>query len=448
MRYIATAQVSRTVRIFFAALFTALLLYYHTSILSYTGLTSASLQSETATIIQIPIPHKGPSTSSGGDDSSIQQDASLPLTSAAPGSGSSATVGDDDDSLATTSTDAAASDDDGDDSAFNEVKFAFQDDLTGYRMPKLDVAKLKQYSPHNDHGTGQFAFATYLSTRNNSLHDPYFLSAQQLVYRLLWDPKSRSAWHPVVVFVAPFIPKEQRDLLLAQGAIVRELELVPWDPPANEDGSIFPFARWKDLFSKLNIWAQTDLARVVFLDLDAFPVQNLDGIFGEDVAPRQKCRADLLPPADQAHAAEICDYVWAGHVAFGTEMNVGVVVLEPNKYMHARLLRESQDTTKFDNKMAEQAFLNYAFGPEGPFPPTALGREWNGYYPQEEEKDLLKVVHEKLWIFGDNTEWTKNIFRNGWQELLELYESPKFEFLRMQDGMVGVPGSTTTATSS
>lgn len=415
-------------RIFFAALFTALLLYYHTSILSYTGFTAGS-QSETATIIQVPIPHKGPST---GD--SIQ-DASLPSTSSGPG----ATFGD---STSTTTDSSSSTSSQEDDSAFNEVKFAFQDDLTDYRMPQLDVAKLKQYKPHNDHGTGQFAFATYLSTRNNSLHDPYFLSAQQLVYRLLWDPKSRSAWHPVVVFVAPFIPKEQRDLLLAQGAIVRELELVPWDPPANEDGSIFPFARWKDLFSKLNIWGQTDFSRVVFLDLDAFPVQNLDGIFADDVAPRQKCKAELLPPEDKSHEAEICDYVWAGHVAFGAEMNVGVVVLEPNKYMHARLLRESQDTTKFDNKMAEQAFLNYAFGAEGPFPPTAIGREWNGYYPKEEEKDLLKVVHEKLWIFGDNNEWTKDIFKNGWQELLELYESPKFEFLRMQDGIVGVPGTT------
>lgn len=411
-------------RIFFAALFTALILYYHQSILSASGLTVGS-QVETATIIQIPIPHNGP-------PNDATNDASLAQSSSSPPTGG-ATLGDDDSAVTTPAAD--------DDSAFNEVKFAFQDDLTDYRMPKLDVGKLKQYKPHNDHGTGQFAFATYLSTRNNSLHDPYFLSAQQLIYRLLWDPKSRSAWHPVVVFVAPFIPKEQRDLLLAQGAIVRELELVPWDPPASADGSIFPFARWKDLFSKLNIWGQTDLARVVFLDLDAFPVKNLDGLLAEDVAPRQKCRADRLPPEDRPHKADICDYVWAGHMSLGSEVNVGVVVLEPNKYMHARLLRESQDTTKFDNKMAEQAFLNYAFGEDGPFPPTALGREWNGFYPKEEEKDLLRVVHEKLWIFGDNTEWTRDIFKNGWQELLNLYESPKFEFLRMQDGIVGTPST-------
>lgn len=315
------------------------------------------------------------------------------------------------------------------------MKFAFQDDLLEYRQPKLSVQALKRYAPHNDHGPGQFAYATYLSTRNNSVHDPYFLSAQQLVYRLLWDPKSRSVFHPIVVFVAPFIPTEQRELLAAQGAIVRELDLVPWDPPPNEDGSIFPFARWKDLFSKLNIWGQTDFSRIVFLDLDAFPVQNLDAIFDESVAPRQKCKPELLPLEDKLHETEICNYVFAGH-GLWDGINVGVLVMEPNKWMHQRLLRESQDTTKFDNKMAEQAFLNYAFGPAGPFPPEYIGREWNGYYPQEEEKGLLKIVHEKLWIFGDNTQWTKNIFRDGWNEILALYESPQFEQLRAQDGLV------------
>lgn len=392
---------SRLARILLLALATALLLYYHSTILSVSGVTWES-QGETTTVIQIPI-SQPPSTSSGDS-----KDASSPGTTGTTGT---------------------------DDSPFNEAKFAFQDDLVEYRQPKIDIASLKKYAPHNDHGPGQFAYATYLSTRNNSIHDPYFLSAQQLIYRLLWDPKSRSAFHPIVVFVAPFIPQQQRDILAAQGAIVRELDLVPWDPPPNEDGSIFPFARWKDLFSKLNIWGQTEFSRVVFLDLDAFPVQNVDAIFTEAVAPRQRCKPELLPPEDKPHEADICEYVFAGS-GLWDGINVGVVVLEPNKAMHARLLRESQDTSKFDNKMAEQAFLNYAFSSKGPFPYNMISREWNGYYPQEGEKDFLKIVHEKLWIFGNNTKWTTNIFRDGWDEILALYESPQFEALRKQDGLV------------
>ncbi|ROV96294.1 hypothetical protein VMCG_07730 [Cytospora schulzeri] len=294
-------------------------------------------------------------------------------------------------------------------SGFNEEKYDFQKDLLLYTQPAFDVAKLKQYRPHNDHGPGQFAFATYLSTRDNSVHDPYFLSAMQLVYRVLWDPNSRSPFHPIVVFVAPFIPQEQRDLLRAAGAIVRELDLL-------------------------------DFARFAFLDLDAFPVKPLDGIFDESVAPRQRCEAELLPPEDKLHEQEICDYIFAGHGLYDG-VNVGVMVLEPNHYMHQRLLRESQDTTKFDNKMAEQAFLNYAFGKDGPFPPNYIGREWNGFYPKTEEESVLRIVHEKLWVSGELTDWTKDIFMNGWFELLTLYQSSEFEQMRAEDGLLEQPSS-------
>lgn len=64
----------------------------------------------------------------------------------------------------------------------------FQDDLD-LPNPVFNTPKLRQYMPHNWRGEGQKTFATYLSTRNGSLHDPYFAAAQQLVYRMLWDPE-------------------------------------------------------------------------------------------------------------------------------------------------------------------------------------------------------------------------------------------------------------------
>lgn len=385
------------------ALATVFILYYHSTLLSLSGFSSSSAPRPPTGAFKDPIPDSKPAAA---------------------------------DAFPAIAQDHHAAD--GSISAFNELKYKFQEDLIKYRQPRLAITTLTQYAPHNDRGPGQFAFATYLSTRNNSVYDPYFLSAQQLVYRLLWDPKSRSTTYPIVVFVAPFIPFEQRDILRAQGAIVRELDLVPWDPPTSTTVSddVFPFARWRDLFSKLHIWAQTDFARIAFLDLDAFPVANIDGLFDESVVPRGKCKSALLPAEDKVHVDDICDYVWAGHGGVGF-INVGVVVLEPNVYMHERLLRESQDTSKFDKTMAEQAFLNYAFGDTGPFPPTAfLGREWNGYYPHEGEEGKLKVVHEKLWILGDMNKWTENIFSDGWDEILSLYESEQFVATREKDGPV------------
>ena len=70
------------------------------------------------------------------------------------------------------------------------------------------------------------AFATFFATRSPSIFDPYFMSTVQNVYRILWDPRSRSNQYPMIVFVAPFVTQEQRDIFAAGGAIVRELDLV------------------------------------------------------------------------------------------------------------------------------------------------------------------------------------------------------------------------------
>lgn len=402
-------------RVFTLALLTAVLFYYHETFFTLSG-TGSDSSGKSTTVIQLPVDSKPPT--GGTQFPGISQDNHAP---------------------------------DGSTSAFNEIIFPFQQDLVQYRPPKMPIATLTQYAPHNDRGAGQSAFATYLSTRNNSIYDPYFLSAQQLVYRVLWDPKSRStAGHPIIVFVAPFIPEEQRDILRAQGAIVRELGLIPWNPPTDSDAdNVFPFARWKDLFSKLNIWAQTDLKRIVFLDLDAFPVANIDPLLTDAVAPRAKCRAELLPPEDKAHEKELCDYTYAGHNGGQGAVNVGVIVIEPNVYMHARLLRESKDTSKFDNKMAEQAFLNYAFGPNSPFPHTELGRKWNGFYPQDKDQGVIKIVHEKLWMsFDESATWIKTIFKDGWDEILALYESDRFVEMRKNDGPVQPMGAAAAAAAA
>lgn len=307
---------------------------------------------------------------------------------------------------------------------FNDMKFGFQNDLK-FQNPDWDLHRLKRYKPHNYQGPGRPTIATYLSTRNGTLHDPYFQAAQQVVYRTLWDPRSRSKKYPLTVFVAPFIEQDKRDILTAAGAIVRELDLVDWQPTVDIWG------RWKDLFSKLNIWGQTDFSRVLFLDLDAFPLQNVDDIF--DLAERQKCRKELLPADDQPNATEICDYVFSGtEISDSKEINVGVMVLEPNKAMQQRLLREAKHTENFDNGMAEQAFLNYAFGEKSAFPTQFLERKWNGFFPQKDEEGKLKIIHEKLWSMQDH--WAQDIFAETWRDMLLMYEGKEFESQRRWDG--------------
>jgi alpha-N-acetylglucosamine transferase len=313
-------------------------------------------------------------------------------------------------------------------SEFNEVKYMFQQDLTQYDMPDFDAHSLRRYKPHNYRGPGHETFATYYSTRNATVHDPYFLAAQQMAYRLLWDPRSKSNKHPLTVFVAPFVPDEQRDLLAAAGAIVRELDLVPWHPAAQT------YARWRDLFSKLNMWGQTDFSRITFLDLDAFPVNNIDKIF--DLAPSKRCDKAKLPAEDKPMGKEICQYTFTGTEVPGyAEINVGVMVFSPNRAMHTRLLREYLNTDKYDSKMAEQAFLSYAYSVDGPFPANFISREWNGFFPQAGDEGAFNIIHEKLWAENEHLPWARDYFNGTWADMLELYESEAFVDLRKADGL-------------
>ncbi|GIZ46227.1 hypothetical protein CKM354_000936100 [Cercospora kikuchii] len=314
---------------------------------------------------------------------------------------------------------------------FNEVKYAFQYDLDQFQMPKYNARDLRRYMPVNWQGPGRHGYCTYYSTRNATLHDPYFLAALQLTYRLLWDSKSKSEKYPLVVFVAPFTPDEHRHILEAAGAIVRELDLIEYHPDKAT------FARWRDLFSKINMWGQTDFELLAFLDLDAFPVQNIDGIF--HIADRQACKPELLPKEDKLHQKEICDYVFSGTSVGGgyKEVNVGVVVFNPNEAMRNRLLRESLHTDKWDNFMAEQAFLSYAFSSDGPFPASEVDRTWNGFFPQDDEgpkTGKLKIIHEKLWAQNDHLKWAKKFWDDEWKAMLKLYNSKKFVETRQKAG--------------
>jgi hypothetical protein len=187
-------------------------------------------------------------------------------------------------------------------------EFAFQENL------ELDFpfAALQQFSTHaplhyDPNGPKTYAYATFMATRNPSLKDPYFLAILSVVHRILWSPRTRTQKYPFIVFVADFVTAEQRALLSGAGAVVRQLAPLEWhcEKPGYQK-------RWNDLFAKLNMWAETDFSRILFLDADAFPLQNIDDMF--DVAPVQECKMEKLDLDDVLPGLEnICtSYVFAG----------------------------------------------------------------------------------------------------------------------------------------
>ena len=102
--------------------------------------------------------------------------------------------------------------------------------------------------------------------------------------------------------------------------------------------------------------------------------------------------------------------------------------------MHARLLQNYVKTDNYNCLMAEQAFLNWQFGPEGAYPGTKLERQWGGFFPTEWEEGQLKVVHEKLWIAEHG--WMKDEWEQCWKDMIAFYESKNFANARKSDGII------------
>ncbi|KAL1599762.1 hypothetical protein SLS60_007566 [Paraconiothyrium brasiliense] len=318
-----------------------------------------------------------------------------------------------------------------------QAEFSFQQDLE----LDLPVEALKQFSnnkPHNydPHGPKANVYATFMATRNPSIKDPYYMAIHSLIYRLLWSPKSRSEKYAFVVYVGNFVTSEQRQLLAGAGAIVRELEMLEWNPQVEGIQN-----RWKDLFAKLNMWKETEFSKIFSLDADAFPVENIDAVF--DVATEQNCIESKLSPDDYLlDGTSFCEpYVFAGipqdpFNPVSKSINGGALVFSPSTRMHERFLHNYLKFEKYDVKLVEQAFLNWQFEPNGAFPAQLLERQWNAAFPTEDDEGKVKVVHEKIW--SEDRAWMKKEWQDEWVAMTQFYMSEAFQNARFLDGLAQV----------
>ncbi|TGO85482.1 hypothetical protein BPOR_0392g00070 [Botrytis porri] len=326
-------------------------------------------------------------------------------------------------------------------SAFDDTKYPFQDDLS-LPLPAVDLKTLADKWPHNYDPAmpvgSKFAYATFMNTHNPSIRDPYFMAVQSLINRVLWRSSSKTHSYPFITFVASYVTQEQRQLLAGAGAIVRELGPLDWNPSRKDlaDGEDKPiYSRWKDTFSKLHMWAQTDFDRILFLDADAFPLEKIDEMF--DLVAPKACNAlkqepsDLFPDGSASCNGE--EFIFSGVPqlpGIPVEINVGAMVFTPSQPIYNRFLQNYQKYNMYNTNMADQAFFAWQFRQDGAFPVTPLERQWGGFFPHEEDKGKLKVVHEKLWAAQG---WLLEEWLDGWREMLEWYEGSGFEGERNKD---------------
>ncbi|SMR64496.1 unnamed protein product [Zymoseptoria tritici ST99CH_3D1] len=247
-----------------------------------------------------------------------------------------------------------------------------EDDL-GFPTPEFKASgglnRMKRYAPHNFHGPGKPTFATYYSVPSTSLKEPNFVSILHLAYRLLWHPPTRSTKYPFTVFVAPGTSDAQRNVLIAMGCLVRELDPLI---PAVAATAVSDMYDLPGDFDLLNLWSQTLFDRIAYLAPNVFITGPVDEIF--DLATTRKCEVDRLGVEDrEIHGTGkgLCRFVFAAVMKEigeenedgerAKEVDTGVMVLSPSLGMRRRLGRE---VGRYLGVLGPEKKVEMAMGPE------------------------------------------------------------------------------------
>ncbi|KJY02299.1 hypothetical protein TI39_contig68g00005, partial [Zymoseptoria brevis] len=247
-----------------------------------------------------------------------------------------------------------------------------EDDL-GFPTPEFKASgglnRMKRYAPHNFHGSGNPTFATYYSVPSTSLKEPNFVSILHLAYRLLWHPPTRSTKYPFTVFVAPGTSDAQRNVLIAMGCLVRELDPLI---PAVAATAVSDMYDLPGDFDLLNLWSQTLFERIAYFAPNVFVTGPVDEIF--DLATTRKCEVEKLGVEDRkihGTGKGLCRFVFAAVTKEVGEENedgervkevdTGVMVLSPSLGMRRRLGRE---VGRYLGVLGPEKKVEMAEGPE------------------------------------------------------------------------------------
>ncbi|KAG7551680.1 Nucleotide-diphospho-sugar transferase [Arabidopsis thaliana x Arabidopsis arenosa] len=216
--------------------------------------------------------------------------------------------------------------------------------------------------------------------------------------------KVKSAY-PLVVATLPDVPEEHRQILVAQGCIIRDIK--PVYPPENETG--YSMAYYVINYSKLRIWEFVEYEKMIYLDGDIQVFSNIDHLFD---TPRGYFLG--APPP--------------------VYFNAGMLVFEPNLVTYEDLLRVVRITTP--TYFAEQDFLNVYFRDiYKPIPSTynlVMAMLWR--HPEHIDLDQISVVHycangSKPWKFDEAEE---HMDRDDIQMLVkkwwEIYEDSSLDY--------------------
>lgn len=295
----------------------------------------------------------------------------------------------------------------------------------------------------------KYAFATFLtssdslsspnllpnaSTIEGSHEDGYLLGARHLVYSLLHHPTTKSTYPiPFIVLITPFVSAAKRARLEADGATIIVADPIPlpkWIKPGS--------SRWKDVATKIRLFALTDYDKICFIDADQLVMAPLDGVFDDPATNITQ----TLHLEDQVMSDEPPlppDYVFASRPdTFGADhtippderdyLNAGFYVFRPSQPVFEYYIGLLQVENKFSGRFPEQDMFNYAHRRSGNMAWRPLEWRWNVNWPTVRDyKAGVKSFHGKYW---DKKRGNDPTLTNIWDERMDVLE----KFYREREG--------------
>ncbi|ESQ54669.1 hypothetical protein EUTSA_v10027432mg, partial [Eutrema salsugineum] len=257
--------------------------------------------------------------------------------------------------------------------------------------------------------SGKMAYVTFLAGNKD-----YWMGVVGLAKGLR---KVKSAY-PLVVAILPDVPEEHRQILVAQGCIIREIE--PVHPPENPAG-----------YSMAYFFVEYE--KVIYLDGDIQVFSNIDHLFdapcGYLYAVSPDCFCEIswctTPQYKIGYCQQSPEKVTWPVETHGSPpplyFNAGMLVFEPNLATYEDLIRVVQVTTP--TCFAEQRHLQANL---------IIAMLWR--HPERFDLDQISVVHycangSKPWKYNEadehmDREDVKMLVKKWW----EIYEDSSLDY--------------------
>ena len=164
--------------------------------------------------------------------------------------------------------------------------------------------------------------------------------------------------HDFIVLVTDDVSKESRNTLKQNDLKIVDADKIYYNGK-NKDKILDRYGKvdqsWK-MFTKINIWKQTEYSKLIYLDADTLVLKNIDELF----------------EIDELGA------VLGGSVMLNySGIEAGVLVTEPNIKTYNNII-DALESDSYDIKMSDQSFLNDYFLKHGIINhiPETFNRMW------------------------------------------------------------------------